>query len=47
MLEGLECINDLPESVKSDIFMFSDDTKVSRTIVSDEDRNELQEDIFN
>ena len=40
-------INDLPENVKSDLFMFADDTKVSRVIVEKRDREELQQDMYN
>ena len=38
-------INDLPESVKSQIFLFADDTKVFRPILSEKDSLELQNDI--
>ena len=40
-------INDLPENVKSDLFMFADDTKVSRVIKGPNDKEELQQDIYN
>ena len=38
-------INDLPESVKSQILLFADDTKVFRPILSEKDSLELQNDI--
>ena len=38
-------INDLPTQVKSDIFLFADDTKVLRTIKSADDQETLQDDI--
>ena len=38
-------INDLPTQVKSDIFLFADDTKVFRTIKSADDQETLQDDI--
>ena len=40
-------INDLPENVRSDLFMFADDTKVSRVILDKNDRDDLQQDIYN
>lgn len=38
-------INDLPERVNSDIYMFADDTKILREIKSREDSYELQRDL--
>ena len=38
-------INDLPESIKSEIFLFADDTKVFRKITSISDSEALQRDI--
>ena len=38
-------INDLPESVKSNIFLFADDTKILKQITSKEDALDLQSDI--
>ena len=38
-------INDLTTQVKSDIFLFADDTKIFRTTKSTDDRKTLQEDI--
>ena len=38
-------INDLPESVKSDIFLFADDTKILKHITSEKDALDLQSDI--
>ncbi len=37
-------INDLPESVKSDVFLFADDTKIFKTIESVDDQASLQAD---
>ena len=39
-------INDLPESVKSNIFLFADDTKILKQITSKEDALGLQSDRF-
>ena len=39
-------INDLPESVKSNIFLFADDTKILKQITSKEDALDLQSDRF-
>ena len=38
-------INDLPTQVKSDLFLFADDTKIFRNIRSEDDRETLQKDI--
>ena len=38
-------INDLPNEIKSDIYMFSDDTKVFRTIKTNDDQCILQDDL--
>ena len=38
-------INDLPENVKSDVYMFADDTKIFRTIKTSEDNTKLQRDL--
>ncbi len=38
-------INDLPESVVSDVFLFADDTKIFRVIKSEEDQETLQNDL--
>ena len=38
-------INDLPEAVKSSVFLFADDTKLFRKIASEDDSKKLQEDI--
>ena len=40
-------INDLPTQVKSDLFLFVDDTKIFRNIRSEDDRETLQKDINN
>ena len=40
-------INDLPEQVKSEIFLFTDDTKIFRQINRPDDHSILQEDINN
>ena len=37
-------INDLPESVKSNVFLFADDTKILKQITSKEDALHLQSD---
>ena len=39
-------INDLPEEVESEIFLFADDTKIFRTIYTQEDKNILQNDLM-
>ena len=36
------CINDLPENIVSNVYMFADDTKVFKTINSPNDRHKLQ-----
>ena len=38
-------INDLPESVQSDVFLFADDTKILRQVENQEDAKHLQDDI--
>ena len=38
-------INDMPECVQSDIYLFADDTKICREIKTEEDRDILQEDL--
>ena len=38
-------INDLPESVTSEAYLFADDTKIFRIIKNEEDRGELQKDL--
>ena len=38
-------INDLPESVKSNLFLFADDTKIYRTIQNTNDPASLQADL--
>jgi len=38
-------INDLPDSVKSNIHLFADDTKIFRKVVSRNDQNRLQQDL--
>ena len=38
-------INDLPSNIKSNIFMFADDTKVFRTIETPIDQHTLQDDL--
>ena len=38
-------INDLPDGLVSEVFMFADDTKVYREIKDDTDRETLQSDI--
>ena len=40
-------INDLPEIVSSDLYMFADDTKLYRTITSELDCDILQQDLNN
>ena len=38
-------INDLPDAVKSDVFLFADDTKIARQVSTVEDSLALQEDL--
>ncbi len=38
-------INDLPDSVKSDVFLFADDTKIYKTIENADDQASLQTDL--
>ena len=38
-------INDLPDVVSSDIYLFADDTKISRPIMTEEDEQRLQRDL--
>ena len=38
-------MNDLPEAVKSEVFLFADDTKIVRTITTREEACILQNDI--
>ena len=38
-------VNDLPSNIKSNIFMFADDTKVFRTIETSIDQQTLQDDL--
>ena len=40
-------INDLPEVVKSDIYLFADDTKIFHPVAARSDAIALQEDIDN
>ena len=40
-------INDLPDTVSSDIFLFGDDTKISRKITTEEDALLFQSEINN
>ena len=40
-------INDLPEVVSSDLYMFADDRKLYRTISSESDCDILQQDLNN
>ncbi len=40
-------INDLPDSVDSNIYMFADDTKLFKLITSHEDHQEIQSDLDN
>ena len=39
-------INDLPDLIKSEIYMFADDTKMFRVIKSEDDREQRQTDIY-
>jgi len=38
-------INDLPESVKSTIYLFADDTKIFKVLKTPEDKDTLQSDL--
>ena len=38
-------INDLPEQVNSEIFLFADDTKIFRNMKDSDDKNTLQRDV--
>ena len=38
-------INDLPENIVSNVYMFADDTKVFKTITSPHDQHTLQNDL--
>ncbi len=38
-------INDLPENIKSEVFLFADDTKIYRTIQTCDDQSSLQADL--
>ena len=38
-------INDLPDCVTSDAYLFADDTKIFRVIANEEDRGKLQKDL--
>ena len=40
-------INDLPDGVKSDVYLFADDTKIFRNITDWEDKEILQDDLEN
>jgi hypothetical protein len=40
-------INDLPDGVKSDVYLFADDTKIFRNITDGEDEEILQDDLEN
>ena len=40
-------VNDMPNVVSSDLYMFADDTKLYRTITSESDCNILQQDLNN
>ena len=40
-------INDLPECVEANTYLFADDTKVFREIKTEEDRKHLQDDLDN
>jgi hypothetical protein len=39
-------INDLPDGVKSDVYLFADDTKIVRNITDGEDKEILQDDLY-
>ena len=38
-------INDLPDCITSEAFLFADDTKIFREIHKEDDRKELQKDL--
>ena len=38
-------INDLPDGIKSDVYLFADDTKIFRNITDGEDKEILQDDL--
>jgi hypothetical protein len=40
-------INDLPDRIKSDVYLFADDTKIFRNITDGEDKEILQDDLEN
>ena len=40
-------INDLPDGIKSDVYLFADDTKIFRNIIEGEDKEILQDDLKN
>jgi hypothetical protein len=40
-------INDLPDGIKSDVYLFADDTKIFRNITDGEDKEILQDDLEN
>jgi len=39
------CINDMPEVVKSMIYLYADDAKIGRQIVNDSDKDVLQQNL--
>ena len=40
-------INDLPDEIKSDVYLFADDTKIFRNIIDGEDKEIVQDDLEN
>ena len=40
-------INDLPDGIKSDVYLFADDNKIFRNIIDGEDKEILQDDLEN
>jgi hypothetical protein len=40
-------INNLPDGIKSDVYLFADDTKIFRNIIDGEDKEILQDDLEN